>query len=80
MRSGEGKRTLLAACIGLVSTHMLAIAKRTWMLILELCQIVHILVNDDPEIILGLVRADVGGGKHLRHGGEVRSGLGKECG
>ena len=39
---------------------------------LELGQVVHVLVDDDPEVILGLVRCDIVFGEALGHGGCAR--------
>lgn len=40
--------------------------------ILELCQVVDILVNDDVEVVGLVVRRDVGGRESLRHFGVWR--------
>lgn len=43
-----------------------------WMLLLKLRQVVNVLVDDDPEVILRLVRSNVAAGEGLGHGGDAR--------
>ncbi len=40
----------------------------TWMLVLELGQIIDILIHDDPQVVRLRVRRDIGFGERLRHG------------
>jgi len=52
----------------ILPTHTFQDLWSTWMLINELCYIVHLIVNDDPEAVFDVfVRCDVFGGDLLRH-------------
>lgn len=43
---------------------------RTWVFVLELGQIVHVFVDDDPQVVGLVVRGDVARLEGLRHGGK----------
>lgn len=39
----------------------------TWVVILKLCQIIHVLIDDDPQVVCRLVCRNLALGERLRH-------------
>ena len=55
-----------------IATRHITMRHCTWMLILKLRQVINIIIDDDPKIILGLVRRNHVLRKRLRHSGNAR--------
>lgn len=69
-RNSRGFATFLATCILSTRTldkHASQKIGNTWMLILELAEVINALVNDDPEAVWLVVRRNIAGGESLGH-------------
>ena len=60
-------RTLLATCALSALSPDCPMSQHTWMLVLELCQVIDILIYYDVKAVSLVVRCHIGNGERLGH-------------